>query len=72
MKHTFISFELNCDTCMIMILILFLSYNEQVLATNDVLEIYFTTVSVLLKPLKNVVTPVINKSYNKAWILEPF
>lgn len=39
------------------------------LAANDMLEMYFITVSVLLKPLKNDVTPVINKLDNKTWIL---
>lgn len=39
------------------------------LAANDVLEMYFITVSVLLKPLKNGVTLVINKLDNKTWIL---
>lgn len=39
------------------------------LAANDVLEMYFITVCVLLKPLTNGVTPVINKLDNKTWIL---
>lgn len=39
------------------------------LAANDMLEMYFITVSVLLKPLKNGVIPVINKLENKTWIL---